>query len=116
MEYRCAMLMGTCERLAGADQDEALRAITDHLLPDRWMHIRPPSPQEHKATMVLHLRIDTWSLKVGEGFAEDSAADLDDYAGTWAGRVPLRTVPGVPEADLHARGLPVPQYVSEWGH
>ena len=114
MEYRSAMLFGSCVRLAGADHDDSLRAITEHLLPQRWSQIRPPSPQENKATMVLYLQPETWSLKVGAGFAEDSEADLDEYAGVWAGRVPLRLVPGVPEADPHARGLPVPSYVAQW--
>ena len=115
MEYRCAMLFGTCVKLTGTDQDHALQAITEHRLPGRWDHIRHPSKQENKATMVLYLGIDEWSLKVGEGFAEDPAADLVDFAGVWAGRVPLRTVPGMPEADPRTGRLPVPPYVAGWG-
>jgi len=36
-------------------KEKALRVISEHLLPGRWAEVRPPSPQELKATLVLTL-------------------------------------------------------------
>jgi len=40
MNYRGAMALGTCTVLEGDERDEALRIISDHLLPGRWDDIQ----------------------------------------------------------------------------
>lgn len=111
MEYRCAMLFGTCEVLTGDEKAAALQAFTDHALPGRWESIRHPSVQEDKATMALYLPATQWSVKIGEGFAEDADGDLEAMPDLWAGRVPFHTVVGPAVADEYSTALPVPGYV-----
>lgn len=115
MEYRSAMLFGSAVQLTGDRKAAALRAISDHLLPGRWEHIRPPSEKEDKATMVLHLQPDSWSVKVGSGFADDVPADLELLGHVWAGRVPLSTTagPAIPDPTSAANGTPVPAHVAD---
>lgn len=87
MQYRSACLFGRCQLLTGADQLAALHAYTDRYLPGRSGEVRPVSAKERAATMVLALPIETWSMKVADGFPDD---DPDDVAGeAWAGLVPL---------------------------
>lgn len=62
------------------------------------------------ATLVLRLRIDDWSLKVSEGWPDDSASDIAGDA--WAGTLPLRKgyAAARPTPDLRP-GVPVPASV-----
>lgn len=112
MEYRTAMLFGTCVPLTGEDKATALADLTEHLLPGRWEHVRHPTTQEDKATSVLHLVPDEWSVKIGAGF-EDEADDIAAYPDLWAGRVPLRVVTGDPLPDAEAAHLPAPRHVAD---
>ncbi len=116
MEYRSAMLLGTCTPVTGPDKTHALDTLTNHLLPGRAAHARSASAQEQKATTLIYLPATEWSVKIGAGFAEDSPEDLTDYAELWAGRVRMRTVFDEPEADPAAEELPIPDYVRQWQH
>ena len=114
MEYRSAMLFGTAVRVVGDDKTEALQALTEHLLPGRWEHIRHPSVQEDKATSVLHLLPAAWSVKIGAGFADEVAADQEERAHIWAGRVALTetTGPAVPDPTSASRGTALPASIA----
>lgn len=118
MSYRSAMLFGVCQELAGDEKSEALDVLTDHLLPGRRFGapngLRPPTGKELAATMVLYLPADKWSVKVGNEFADDPAADLASHADLWAGQVAVRTSLGPAEPDSTAIGLPVPAEVAAW--
>lgn len=111
MNYRSASLFGVVEALAGDDKADAFAAITEHLLPGRWDHIRHPAPQEDKATMVLYLPAERWSVKVGAGFADDPDDDIDEFGAVWAGRLDLRLTCHGARADSAAAHLPVPPHV-----
>lgn len=115
MGYRCAMIFGTATLITGSDKAEALQAFTEHLLPGRWPDIRPPSAQEDKATDLLYLPSTQWSVKVSDGFAEDTPTDREQRAGTWAGVVPLQVHPAPAISDDLAAEVPVPAYVQSWG-
>lgn len=116
MNYRSVMILGTARRLEGAQELTALRAISDHLLPGRWADIRPPAPQELKATMTLGLPLSECSVKVRIGGPEDLEEDLADpvYSRVWAGVVPLIESFGAPEPDELSRETEVPHYIGRW--
>lgn len=117
MNYRSVVVLGTANRLRGDDELDALRIISDHLLPGRWADIRPPSTKERAATMVLELALDECSVKIRTGGPEDLPEDLADpaLAAVWAGWVPVTESFGepVPSEDCRA-GTQVPAYVREW--
>lgn len=112
MRYRSACLFGTCTVLAGTDAVHALGVFVDRILPGRSGEIRPSTPKEVAATMVLALPIAEWSVKTADGFPEDPASDVAGDA--WAGVIPLRQVAGdpVPSPDLRA-GIGVPASVRQ---
>jgi len=117
MNYRCAMVLGVATRLTGDDELDALRVITEHLLPGRWEEARQPTPKERAATITLSLNLTESSLKIGEGLPEDDPADLVDpiYSRIWAGTVPIRESFGEPITDHHTpAGVPVPHYIANW--
>ncbi|MGZ4599102.1 pyridoxamine 5'-phosphate oxidase family protein [Oryzihumus sp.] len=110
MHYRSATILGRASVVPQEELVDALRVLTEHLLPGRWEHLRPPQRKELAATMVLALPLQEWSVKVGDGPPEDDPADLD--ADVWAGVLPLRTTAGRPRPapDL-TPGIEVPDHV-----
>ncbi|MGN6635049.1 MAG: pyridoxamine 5'-phosphate oxidase family protein [Oryzihumus sp.] len=110
MHYRSATILGRASVVPPEEVVEALRVLTEHLLPGRWEHLRPPNRKELAATMVLALPVREWSVKVGDGPPEDDPTDLG--ADVWAGVLPLRTTAEQPRPapDL-AAGIEVPDHV-----
>lgn len=94
MNYRSAMILGSCTALEGDDALEGLRLLTEHLLPQRWSTLRAPTRKELAATSVLSLPLTEWSVKISDGPPDDDPSDLD--APVWAGVVPLWLQPGTP--------------------
>lgn len=113
MNYRSVVVLGTAEMVADADKEHALRVITEHIVPGRWDEIRPPTPQELKATTVLQLPIEEASAKIRQGPPVDDEAD---YAlPCWAGELPLALTPQppIPDADLPA-DVALPSYLATY--
>jgi nitroimidazol reductase NimA-like FMN-containing flavoprotein (pyridoxamine 5'-phosphate oxidase superfamily) len=117
INYRSVVVLGSAHRVEGDDELDALRVITEHLLPGRWAEARHPSRKERAATMTLALDLSEASVKIGTGGPTDDPEDLTDPAlmAMWAGHVPISEVLGEPVADdLCPPGTPVPDYVRGW--
>ena len=112
MHYRGVMALGTCTVLDGDERDDALRRISDHLLPGRWDQIRPPSKRELAATLVLAMPLDEVSAKVSDQMPDDIPEDLDRPV--WGGIVPIRETFGAPVPDELGAAYPVPDYLESW--
>jgi hypothetical protein len=100
MHYRSVMAFGTFTVLPEEAKLDALRLLTDHLLPGRWEHLRPVQRKEMAATAILALPLDECSVKVSDSPPDDPDEDL--AWPVWAGVIPLREVAGhpVPAPDL----------------
>jgi len=115
MNYRSVMVLGTARRLEGDDELDALRTVSEHLLPGQWEYIRQPSAQERKATMTLSLALTECSVKVRTGEPHDDEDDVVSHAHVWAGVVPIVASFGDPIAAPDcAAGVPVPEHVRQW--
>ncbi len=114
MNYRSVVIFGTATLVQDADQKlEALRAFTEHIVPERWAEVRPPNRQEFQGTLVLSLPITEASAKVRTGPPLD---DEEDYSlPVWAGVLPLEVVAGDAIADrrLHTE-IALPDYVQNY--
>lgn len=107
VNYRSAVLFGKASVVPDADKAEALRYISEYMLPGRWNEVRPPSPAELKATTILEVNIEHASAKVRSGPPDDDVRDLN--LPVWAGVIPLELVAGSPINDptlLHNHDLP----------
>jgi len=98
MNYRSVVVLGTAVAVKDPKEKlEALRRLSEHILPGRWAESRQPNEQELKATLVMRLPITEFSAKVRQGPPIDDEAD---YAfPTWAGVIPLQMVASEPIAD-----------------
>lgn len=112
MNYRSAVIFGEARLVTGAEEKlAALRAVTDHLVPGRWEHARPPSRKELAATAVLALPLDEASVKVREGGPKDEPEDYG--SGFWAGVLPATLSFGPAEPDPEMAGeIPVPAHIA----
>jgi nitroimidazol reductase NimA-like FMN-containing flavoprotein (pyridoxamine 5'-phosphate oxidase superfamily) len=107
MRYASATLFGAFAPLPDDEKAAALAAFADRLTPGGAARLRPATERDVARTLVLALPIDTWSLKVAEGWPYDAT---DPSAEGWAGVVPLRTTWGEP---LTAPGLRSPAGVPD---
>ena len=98
MNYRSVVILGTATLIDDpVEKIAALRALSEHILPQRWDDSRQPNEKELKATSVLRIPIDEFSAKVHVGPPID---DEPDYSfPTWAGVIPLDTRVGAPIRD-----------------
>jgi nitroimidazol reductase NimA-like FMN-containing flavoprotein (pyridoxamine 5'-phosphate oxidase superfamily) len=115
MNYRSVVLFGTATLVESAEEKtEALRVISEQIVPGRWNDVRWPTEQELKATKVLALPISEASAKVRTGPPLD---DEEDYAlNVWAGILPLNVhaEPPVPDPRLNIESQVVPAYLLDY--
>jgi hypothetical protein len=93
MNYRSVVILGTATLVSDPEEKlAALRAISEHIIPNRWEDARQPNEKELKATSVLRLPITEFSAKIRVGPPVD---DKEDYEfPTWAGVIPLEIKTG----------------------
>lgn len=87
MNYRSAVIYGRAHEVHGEEKMEALRIVSDQILPGRWNEVRLPNETEMKATTVLAIEIETASAKIRTGPPKDDAEDYD--LPIWAGILPV---------------------------
>jgi uncharacterized protein len=89
MNYRSVVVFGRASVVEEpAEKLEALRALSEHMIPGRWDEVREPSERELQQTTVLSLPLTEASAKVRTGPPIDDEEDYD--LPVWAGVIPLR--------------------------
>lgn len=98
MNYRSVVIFGTAAIVADeAEKNDALFAITEHIIKGRWNQVRQPNSKELKATTILRLPINEASAKIRTGDPVDDPEDIN--LDVWAGVIPLEVVAGKPIND-----------------
>jgi hypothetical protein len=112
VNYRSAVLHGSATLVTDpAEAQEALAAVTDHMLPGRWSEARPVLEKELKATSVLRVEVEAASMKQRQGDPIDDDEDYD--LPIWAGIVPIRVSTAGPKDDGRVpTGVTIPASVS----
>jgi nitroimidazol reductase NimA-like FMN-containing flavoprotein (pyridoxamine 5'-phosphate oxidase superfamily) len=110
MNYRSAVTFGTGKSIGDeAEIINALKAISDKIMPGRWDDARQPSEKELSATEVVKVSIDSASAKIRTGDPVDDEIDLElPY---WSGVIPIHEQIGKPITDQSSTNLPVPDYI-----
>lgn len=98
INYRSVVLYGKAEMVTDDDEKtEALRILTEQIIPHRWDEVRLPNEGELKATAVLKFKIEEGAAKVRTGGPSD---DKEDYElPIWAGVVPIQQTATSPIPD-----------------
>lgn len=114
MNYRSVVVLGKATLVDNPEEKlEALRLLSEHIIPGRWADARQPNERELKATSVLRVPIEEFSAKVRTGPVID---DEEDYSfPTWAGVVPLEMKAGTPIDDARLDpACEVPAYAKRY--
>jgi uncharacterized protein len=113
VNYRSAVVFGIASLVLDEDERwQALRIITDHLIPGRWAAARQPTRKEMAATAVLSVPLTEASVKIRTGMPKDEPEDLD--LDVWAGVLPVSMTFGEPETDPLLRAeIPVPAHIRD---
>lgn len=114
VNYRSVTLFARAFEIRDPDEKrEALRAIVEAFVPQRWADVRAPSEQELAMSMVLRLPLLEVSAKVRSGPPAELEADAAVEA--WSGVIPVHSSFGTPEAaPLAASDAPPPCYVTHY--
>ena len=103
VNYRSVVVYGPLRVVAAPDEKlVALEAFTEQIVPGRWKDVRPPTPAELRATVVLSLDLTEASAKVRSGPPDDGEGEDADLP-VWAGELPLRRVWDDPVPDPASR-------------
>jgi uncharacterized protein len=111
LNYRSAIVFGRGSEIVDFDEKtEALRVLTERVVPGRWAEVRAMSEREVHATLVIALPLDEGSAKIRSGPPLDPASDVGGP--WWAGVVPLalQTLAPIPAPNL-AAGIEPPASV-----
>jgi len=113
VNYRSAVVFGTAARVIDEDERwQALRIITDHLIPGRWAAARQPTKKEMAATAVLSVPLSEASVKIRTGMPKDEPEDYD--LDVWAGVLPVAVTFGAPDPDPAMRTeIPLPAHIRD---
>jgi len=114
VNYRSVVLFGRGKLVTDEKEKmEALRAVTEHIIPGRWQEARLPNRKEMNATSVVSIEIDRASAKIRSGPPVD---DAEDYAlPIWAGVLPLQEMALSPIKDeWMTQEIEAPGYVKKY--
>jgi nitroimidazol reductase NimA-like FMN-containing flavoprotein (pyridoxamine 5'-phosphate oxidase superfamily) len=112
VNYRSVVVMGRAEPITDlAARREALDILVDSVVPGRMADTREPNERELRATIVLSLPLEEFSVKSRSGGPKEEPEDM--ALPVWAGVVPVTQGYGAPIADPDlAPSIPVPAYAS----
>lgn len=114
INYRSVVVFGKATIVDEAGEKmAALRAFTNHVMPDRWEAVREPNESEMRVTTVMRIPLNEASAKIRTGPPID---DEEDYAlNIWAGVLPLQLKPGEPVNDERLKpGIAIPDAVRQY--
>jgi len=98
LNYRSVTIFGEAVLVEDeAERYNALKIISDQIIPERWEEVRLPNEIEMKATKIIKIPITEASAKIRTGPPVDDKADYE--LPIWAGIVPIETNYGAPISD-----------------
>jgi nitroimidazol reductase NimA-like FMN-containing flavoprotein (pyridoxamine 5'-phosphate oxidase superfamily) len=98
VNYRSAIIFGKARELKTNDEKMVgLKALINHVVPNRWDECRTPTDEELNATRVIAIDIIEASAKISTSPVNDNKEDYKlDF---WAGKIPIVTKALHPVAD-----------------
>ena len=112
MNYRSVMAFGSTRVLEDDAKEEAMKALTNKLIPGLWEAGRPMTSKEFAQTMIVELPLDDVTAKQRSGGANDAE---DSALNIWAGQIPIITKFGEPITNEDSSHVSVPEHVKDLG-
>lgn len=97
VNYRSVVLFGKTRLIEDASEKyEALKIVTDQVIPGRWEEVALGTDKQLNATMVVEFEIESASVKIRN---EDPAGDENEETMEWSGHIPFKTIALAPIFD-----------------
>lgn len=110
MNYRSVMIYGRPKALEGDEKINALREVSERLIPGLWDAGREMTAKEFAQTLAIELSLEDMTAKKRAA----GALDVDDAGlSIWAGYIPIETRLGVPVPNEECAIMPLPEYIKE---
>ena len=112
--YRSVVLFGKGAIIDGTKAKiQALKQLTECIIPGRWTDARQPNEKELKATTIVAIPIELATAKIRQGPPGDEEPDYQ--LDVWAGVLPVKQQIGQPIADPKLRdGIEIPDNVKRY--
>lgn len=111
VNYRSVIIFGEAEQINdAAEKVEALKWLTNKIVPGSWNYVRPIRDKEIRKTTVLAFKLDKASAKIRTGMPNDE--EEDKALPIWSGIIPLQTTQLPPIADDLSKEIPLPAHLS----
>lgn len=107
MNYRSVVIWDKARALKKEEKREALKAISDQLVPGQWDYVRQPSPEELAQTTVLAYSLENATAKRREGPPGETDAAV------WTGLVPMHQGFSAPVPSPCAKDKELPKHIIE---
>jgi nitroimidazol reductase NimA-like FMN-containing flavoprotein (pyridoxamine 5'-phosphate oxidase superfamily) len=113
LNYQSVTIFGKAELVTNEiERNNALKIISDQVIPDRWEEVRLPNEKELKATKIIKIPITEASAKIRKGPPVDDKPDYD--LPIWAGVIPIKKMFEQPISDPDLKeGIPIPDSVNK---
>jgi len=113
VNFRSVVIYGQANIISNEIQKlKALKAMTNHVVPNRWDKVRAPTIAELKSTMVLSVPLNEISAKVRNG--PPTVMSSDENFPIWSGVLPLELKPNLPIADKYSMGVKPTEEVTKY--
>ncbi len=110
VNYRSVIVFSNAEKVEDNTLKwDALRWVTEKIVPNSWEYLRPMTESEVRKTTVLAFPIVEASAKLRTGMPKDDEADQE--LPIWSGLIPLRTVRETPVADDFSKNISLPDHL-----
>ncbi len=97
VNYRSATVFGKAELIENEEEKtEALRIITEQVIPGRWDEVQLGSEEQFNATMVIKVKIESASVKMRQGAPK---GDEELNKEVWSGEIPMKQIALPPKYD-----------------
>lgn len=111
INYRSVVIFATAEKVEDPQTKyDALKWLTNKIVPNSWDYLRPMNNKEVTKTTVLAFSLDQASAKTRSGMPNDESEDKE--LPIWSGLISIQTVRQKPVPDESSINIPLPSHLS----
>lgn len=114
MNYDSAMIFGIAKVLEDDEKTEAMRQLSNKLIPGVWDYTRLPNSKDYAGTLIVEVPLEKVTAKSRSGGPVDEDQDME--LEIWAGIIPVERKLGSPITSPDSKVSKIPSHIvnREW--
>lgn len=109
MNYESVMIFGQTKVLRDEEKIEAMKELSNKLIPGIWEYALPATEKDYAGTMIVELALDKLTAKSRKGGPIDSPENIE--SNIWAGTIPIERKLGTPITSEDSKITVVPDHI-----